>query len=449
MKLSSLQKGLVGHWTMSQDSIKGSLLADKTPYENDGTIYGATFTTDRKGKANSAMSFDGVDDYIDIDFPNELIGFTTQDFTISFWMNAKTFSGQSTYKRIIDITETISPANNFQFSGTSFNNQLQFYGHKDGIIYRKAMNPETTPLNEWIYVVGLWKSNINDISLYVNTIEQTNSGYGTPTAVSSNVFNIGRRGDGNTDTYFNGSIDDVRIYNRALSQEEITLLYNSYNPSLHIDSLQKGLVAHWTMSEDSLQSATVLADKTPYENKGTIYGATFTTDRMGQANKAMSFDGVDDYIDCGTPIIPAGDFSISAWCYNNGAISEYNSICGQYTAGQAGRMWFGFQKSAFGYRIGEETETVSVEHNKHLHCVITREGTTVKVYLNGNLVITRTAVDSIYQGANTIIGSYDSTAGSFNGSIDDVRIYNRALSQEEITKLYESYNPCLKLYGNE
>ena len=52
MKLSSLNKGLVGHWTMSQDSLKGSLLADKTPYENDGTIYGATFTTDRKGQAN-------------------------------------------------------------------------------------------------------------------------------------------------------------------------------------------------------------------------------------------------------------------------------------------------------------------------------------------------------------------------------------------------------------
>jgi hypothetical protein len=57
MKISSLQKGLVGHWTMSQDSLKGSLLADKTPYENDGTIYGATFTTDRKGQANKCDEF--------------------------------------------------------------------------------------------------------------------------------------------------------------------------------------------------------------------------------------------------------------------------------------------------------------------------------------------------------------------------------------------------------
>ena len=209
-------------------------------------------------------------------------------------------------------------------------------------------------------------------------------------------------------------------------------------------SLRKGLVAHYTMSQDSLKGS-LLGDKTPYENDGTIYGATFATDRKGQANKCMYFDGVDDYIDCGTPIIPAGDFSISAWCYNEGVISGYGTICGQYIGAKEGRMWFGFQKSAFGYRIGEETKTVSVEYNEHLHCVITREGTTVKVYLNGNLVITRTAVDSIYQGANTIIGSYDSTAGRFNGSIDDVRIYNRALSAEEIKLLYESYNPKIIL----
>lgn len=45
---------------MSQDSLKGSLLADKTPYSNDGTIYGATFATDRMGQPNKAMSFDGT-----------------------------------------------------------------------------------------------------------------------------------------------------------------------------------------------------------------------------------------------------------------------------------------------------------------------------------------------------------------------------------------------------
>jgi hypothetical protein len=84
IKLSSLNKGLVGHWTMSQDSLKGSLLADKTPYENDGTIYGATFTTDRKGQANKAMSFNGVDDYIDCG-NNESLDITGA-ITMSAWI---------------------------------------------------------------------------------------------------------------------------------------------------------------------------------------------------------------------------------------------------------------------------------------------------------------------------------------------------------------------------
>jgi len=83
MKISSLQKGLVGHWTMSQDSLKGSLLADKTPYENDGTINGATFATDRMGQPNKAMSFDGVDDYINCG-NNESLAIIEK--TISLWI---------------------------------------------------------------------------------------------------------------------------------------------------------------------------------------------------------------------------------------------------------------------------------------------------------------------------------------------------------------------------
>ena len=87
MKISSLQKGLVGHWPMSQDSLKGSLLGDKTPYSNDGTIYGATFTTDRKGQANKAMSFDG-NDYIDCGNGSNLN--IARGISVSIWV--KTFS---------------------------------------------------------------------------------------------------------------------------------------------------------------------------------------------------------------------------------------------------------------------------------------------------------------------------------------------------------------------
>ena len=89
--------------------------------------------------------------------------------------------------------------------------------------------------------------------------------------------------------------------------------------SYHLSKLNKGLVGHWTMSQDSLKSPTIIADKTPYENDGTIYGATFTTDRKGQANKAMSFDG-NDYIDCGNDEslnFGTGDFSTSLWVKSN------------------------------------------------------------------------------------------------------------------------------------
>ncbi len=218
---NELLSNLVSEWTFDEPQ-EGNITKD-TWGNNHGTVVGATQIDDCV--FGGCYSFNGSSNYINIDFPNELIGFTTQDFTISFWMNAKTFSGQSTYKRIIDITETISPANNFQFAGSSADGQLQFYGHKETVIYRKATNPSAISLNKWIYIIGIWKTNNNTPYLYLNTVQQNNSGSGTPTATLNNSFNIGRRADGELTSYFDGSLDDLRIYNAALSLSQIKQNY--------------------------------------------------------------------------------------------------------------------------------------------------------------------------------------------------------------------------------
>lgn len=79
--------------------------------------------------------------------------------------------------------------------------------------------------------------------------------------------------------------------------------------------ISTGLVGYWTMDEDSLLSPNTIRDYSPYGNTGTIYGATFATDRHGQPNKAMSFDGVNDYIDCGnnSSLDITDEITISAW----------------------------------------------------------------------------------------------------------------------------------------
>jgi hypothetical protein len=205
LNIGSLQKGLVGHWTMAQDSLKGSLLADKTPYENDGTIYGATFTTDRKGKANSAMSFDGVNDYIDCGNDDSLN--ITEAITISYWV--KYISGGE-----------LGLAKNW--------NEWRFMKGYTLSIYNTIGGNYSNWNVSFIPVVGTWyhltySYDGSNQKFFLNgELKNTNSRTGS--LLSSAKLYLGAYPSGNS---FTGSIDDVRVYNRALSAEEIAFLYNS------------------------------------------------------------------------------------------------------------------------------------------------------------------------------------------------------------------------------
>jgi len=212
----------------------------------------------------------------------------------------------------------------------------------------------------------------------------------------------------------------------------------------------RGLVGHWTMSQDSLKSPTIIADKTPYGNDGTIYGATFVADRKGKANKAMSFDGSDDYIDCGNDesLDLTGDFSIELWIKSSstiaGTLFNKNYISDGYFLTYLNFPDTG--KVAF-YAGSGDVELDSVESNLNnntwRHLVFQVDGTTQKIYIDGTLDNSREKVSGEAEDTNFFIGSRGGTWRFFNGLIDDVHIYNRALSVEEIKLLYESYNPTL------
>jgi hypothetical protein len=228
---------------------------------------------------------------------------------------------------------------------------------------------------------------------------------------------------------------------------------------MKLSSLNKGLVGHWTMSEDSLQSATVLADKTPYENKGTIYGATFTTDRKGQPNKCMYFDGVDDYIEVvnnNSLNLGIKSFTFSFWMKSN-AINNYGGILSSvngtldgvalYSDGTNNVLRCFVKSSDTAYNAGYSFNDIKPFDNNwnYIVFIVNRELDLVSVYQNGiksNYNLGISAAGNI-NSSNFILGKQ--FGNCFNGSIDDVRIYNRALSQEEITLLYNSYNPKIIL----
>ena len=207
--------------------------------------------------------------------------------------------------------------------------------------------------------------------------------------------------------------------------------------------MQKGLVGHWTMDQEDYNSTTKrLTDKSAYENHGTSNNAAiFGNDRMGNSD-AMDFNGTDDYVNCGDIDITQ-KITIEAWIYSDIIQSGVN----RYLVGKRDSYLMMFDHTSLGgcflvYDTGASlhytSPSVTISEGVWHHIVGVYDGANIKFYLDGvevrnNVVGAFNLDDSVY---SLSIGYFNA---HFDGKIDEVRIYSRALSEEEIKRLYEQY----------
>ena len=214
--------------------------------------------------------------------------------------------------------------------------------------------------------------------------------------------------------------------------------------------ITNGLVAYYPFNGNA-------NDASGNGNNGTVYGATLTTNQFGTPNSAYYFDGVSAYIT--TPLtntVFAGDFTASVWYnaydYANGWPTLLDADNGDGTFSFALTI-IGQQSgaSAIGSLDASSTAPGDVCYNLYTaqpislntwsQAVITKAGTTVTMYINSQFVTNGPVANPISTlgrfitigGAN--VAAY-SGAWAFHGNIDDVRIYNRALSTNEVAELY-------------
>ena len=237
-------EGLVGWWPFNGNA------NDESGNGNDGTVNGAILTTDRNGNENSAYSFDGVDDYIQT-AASGIIG--RQSRTFSFWV----LTNSSEHQAPIDYTG----------SGSAFsvvmNNPCPGVGVDCGS--GVVMKGDNNLINDsWHHCVIIFDSlihnTISDVVVFIDGEFQSGNACSAldPNCVINNT-NSADLVFGKTVSnvrYVNGSLDDIGIWNRALTPEEITALYNGTSCAQNtmitpgVNEISIGGTATFTASSD-------------------------------------------------------------------------------------------------------------------------------------------------------------------------------------------------------
>jgi hypothetical protein len=214
--------------------------------------------------------------------------------------------------------------------------------------------------------------------------------------------------------------------------------------------LSDGLIAYYPFNGNAY-------DESGNSINGSVHGATLANDRFNNPNSAYYFDGINDYISLSPadPFIGLNNYSISLWVKPMGNYYNYGEIIigiGSATAPYLQSINYDASIStlfASSYNIGTNpvqsySKSCCFGPDQWVNVAITRDNTSINIYTNGVLIIPQTTNLINDQIPNYGTGPYSAILGSrsnlnssnfFKGVIDEVRIYNRVLSADEIAKL--------------
>ena len=407
--LTGSSLGLVGYWTLDGSDIKWSdsttEIKDTSGNSKHGDAQGSLAAgSATPGQVGQGLRFNGTSDVISLGTVYNGVK------TIAFWAKPN-----STTQPFIDLNGTVTI---------------------DVTTGTVAANNFTSPT---IYVDGAVTSTFPDTNWHHIVIT-------TGTGINASATNIGKI----STSYFGGTLDDIRFYSSALSSTQVTDLYRASSAkevdnANHREALTNGLVGYWTFDGRDIKwsdTGTEIKDISGNGNHGDASGLTTTSVTPGKLGQALSFNGSGDYVDAVTAIDSTGTKTVSLW---------FKEL------GNEDTLFFSSTGSTSDYIHIEfyNTDTISVETEDTYpssksrqvdgfntgtwyHLVVTKTSSGVTgIYVNGQSATTSNNGNFAPYGSTdiTYIGRNPSS-GYFEGSLDDVRIYNRALSATEVANLY-------------
>ncbi len=450
--------GLVGWWPFNGNA------NDESGNGNDGTVNGATLTEDRFGNVNSAYYFNGQSDNISVPHSNSIA--ITNDLTISVWKNSsgntggyETFvnkrGGNGEWNYSLGASHTFGPGGCPQ----EVNKYLTGRRNNAGAQYELRFSDYlvSDDVNQWTNVVLVIMN--NTVHFYINGDLAGSSCFGNNFSIPSidvqAPLTMGSCNCGLPE-FFHGIMDDIAIYNRALTEQEIQALYTGQCPTVASNctslpsNLQQGLVGYWPFCGNA-------NDESGNGNDGTVNGAMLTEDRFGNANAAYDFDGVDDFIVVQDDSSLRPDhISLMVWLKTSmiepptTALGEQSILIYKGDFDNASNEQYALDTDySFGIKSesncisGQGWNLVNSENNSIINewhqFIGVFNGAVLKMYIDSELIdsIDYTGTIDDCAGGELYFGqSWSSFPLNFNGALDDIGIWNRALTPEEVQELY-------------
>jgi len=434
---SAPRNGLVGHWNMDSSDVNGTTIYDKSGEGNDGISTNTPSIVN--GIKKEAMSFNGISDFVEISRVSDFTWGTTQDFSIVTWFFSSTTS-HTAYASMVDAANGVP---RWEMGITSSNN-LYVQAH-DGS--NDATPQIANPADgQWHQLVGVFDRD-GDATLYLDvdtTDSEAMSSVGNIT-VATSLF-IGK--NNNNNYYFSDKLDDIRIYSRALSVGDIRNLYNATKINYVQSAPRNGLIGYWNMDSNDINGTTVY-DKSGQGNNGTI---TDATSAEGVLRESLNFDADND-----TVVIPQTDATsirtFSLWVKTTN-IKGWGAVFGQGVVGdgfslgcnnETADCYLRIDTSADSNQaIGGATTFDGLRDGEWHNVIFSINSSTAKVsgWMDGVIKINDLDFlvgDGIDYTQDIIV--LDAVVGAKDnqyGYIDDLRVYNRALSTTEVTQLFNS-----------
>ncbi len=417
----------IAEWKFDEN--QGTTAYDTSGNGNDGTVNGATWKSGCQQGA--CLEFDGNNR---ISISNDPI-LSPNQVTVGVWARLSPsfnswgylvakewgYSGYALYvaadRRPVFITNDGSSPQNINYGSTNLEK------------------------GKWYYLVGTYDGTKSTI--YVDGVSENVQSFDM--VQSSSTLFLGNHGDNTRG--FNGQIDHIKIYDYARTPAQIAYDYNRGAP-----------VAHWRFDECE---GTVAHDSSGNGNHGTINigpsgsqstagtcqtSGAWANGKDGKFNGSLNFDGTDDVVNLGNPSRIANlstNITAAVWIkptsgggvLYRGAGSNYNYLLQIESSSQIRlRLWetLGDAGSGINYLVPGLNL-----FNSWNHIAFTYDGNSVKIFVNAELKSNTPRSAPIATGETTQLGEYPGGGPRYlTGQIDDVRIYNYALSPAQILKVY-------------